>query len=284
MDIKSAQAQFGLSVAATPTSTSVSGTVSIGTSNTSLSLTGADVAYSLRAVLSSAASELILDATNGTTAGSTAWSAGTAQVETATAAGTIGTAGNASVTITATGMTGSPKLVSVAVAASDTAATWAGKVRAALAADTDVTALYAVGGTTTAITLTRLANSRGVIPANDATLNIALANDTCTGITPAASSANTTAGVASTGALIYDGDGKDFEGVTIPAIATLKGIAIKCAYGEVDYSATDESGTVKAGETRVFANNSGMTSLLDDITFTAVSESDITITAIGATV
>jgi len=284
MDIKSATANVGLTASAAPTSTNIRGTAEIGLpQNTAITLTGNDVAYSLRAVLASAASDLILAVDDGTTVGSTAWSAGTAQVETATAAGTIGTAGNASVTVTAAGMTGSPKLVSVAVAASDTAATWAGKVRTALAADTDVTALFTVGGTTTAISLTRLANSRVVIPADDATLNIALDNGTCTGITPAASSANTTAGVASTGALIYDGDGKDFEGVTIPAILTLKGMAIKCAFGEVDYSATDESGTIKSGETRLFANNSGIPSLLDDITFTAVSESDITITVIGAT-
>lgn len=120
-----------------------------------------------------------------------ATSVGTAQVETATAAGTISGSGNASVTVTGAGITGSPKTISVAVVNGDTAATWAGKVRTALAADAAVTALYTVGGSSTTITLTRT-----VAAANDATLNIALANGTCTGITTAATSANTTAGVA----------------------------------------------------------------------------------------
>jgi hypothetical protein len=115
-----------------------------------------------------------------------------AQVETATAAGTISQAGNATVIVTAAGMTGTPKTISVAVALNDTPAVWAGKVRAALALDAAVTALYEVGGATTAIKLTRK-----VPAANDSTLNISLDNGTCTGITTAASSANTTAGAVS---------------------------------------------------------------------------------------
>jgi hypothetical protein len=118
-----------------------------------------------------------------------------AQVETATAAGTITQNGNAKVIVTAAGMTGSPKTIAVAVLLNDTAAVWAGKVRAALALDAAVTALYEVGGTTTAIKLTRKAPA-----ANDATLNISLDNDTCTGITTAASSADTTAGAISSAA------------------------------------------------------------------------------------
>jgi phage tail sheath gpL-like len=218
-----------------------------------------------------------------TTSASTAWSAGTAQVETATAAGTITASGNATITVTAAGMTGSPKAISVAVTNTDTAATWAGKVRTALAADADVSALFTVGGTTTAISLTRKVNSRGVLPGNDATLNIATANGTCTGITAAATSANTTAGVASDGAYIYDGDAKDFEGVTIPTIATLKAIEIICDHGEVDLTSTDETSTIKAGERRTISNDNGMPSFLATLTFTAVSESDISITVFGAT-
>lgn len=116
---------------------------------------------------------------------------GVKQVETATAAGTITLAGDASVIITAAGMTGSPKTKAIAVALNDTASQWADKVRVALAADADVTALFDVSGTTTAIVLTSKTKS-----ANDATLNISLDNGTCTGITTAAASANTTAGVA----------------------------------------------------------------------------------------
>lgn len=118
-----------------------------------------------------------------------------AQVETATAVGTITKSGDASVVVTAAGMTGSPKAIAVAVLENDTASDWAAKVREALAADAAVSAKFAVSGATDKIILTAKTPA-----ANDTSLNIALDNgagDTgCTGITTAASSANTTAGVA----------------------------------------------------------------------------------------
>jgi len=113
-----------------------------------------------------------------------------AQVETATAVGTISTAGNAAVVVTAAGMTGSPKTISVAVALSDNASAIAGKIRTALAADVDVAALFVVSGATDKVILTAKTPA-----ANDATLNISIDNGTCAGITTAASSADTTAGV-----------------------------------------------------------------------------------------
>jgi hypothetical protein len=116
----------------------------------------------------------------------------TAQVETATAVGTITAAGDASVTVTAAGMTNSPKTIAVPVALNDTAATWGGKVRTALAADVDVAAAFVVGGSSASITLTTRARP-GV---DDATLNIALADGTSTGITAAPTSVNTAAPVA----------------------------------------------------------------------------------------
>lgn len=119
-------------------------------------------------------------------------SSGTLQVETATALGTITGNGNATVITTAAGVTGSPITTSVAVLNGDTAAVWAGKVRTALALDANITAIYTVGGSSATISLTRI-----LAAANDATLNISLANGTCTGITTAATSANSTAGVAS---------------------------------------------------------------------------------------
>ncbi len=114
------------------------------------------------------------------------------QVETATLAGTITVAGDIKVTITAVGMTGSPKDVIVAVAASDTAALVAGKVRTALGLDVDVAAFFTIGGTGADVSLTAKTAA-----ANDSTMNIATANHLATGLTPAASSGNTTAGVAS---------------------------------------------------------------------------------------
>jgi phage tail sheath gpL-like len=118
---------------------------------------------------------------------------GTAQVETVTAAGTITTAGNASVIVTGANIPGGSKTLAVAVALSDTAAQWGDKVRLALVADDTVSGQYIVSGSGVTIILTDRA-TRG----NDATLNVALANGTCAGITSATTSANTTAGVAGT--------------------------------------------------------------------------------------
>lgn len=116
---------------------------------------------------------------------------GVAQVETATAAGSVSGNGNAEVVITGAGITGSPITLAVAVLNGDTPTLWAAKVRAAIAANAAISALYSVGGSGTAIVLTRITPA-----ANDGTLNIALATGTATGITTAATSADTTAGVA----------------------------------------------------------------------------------------
>jgi len=116
---------------------------------------------------------------------------GTKQVETATVVGAITTAGNATFTVTAAGMTGSPKAISVPVALNDSAAVVAQKAREVLGADSAVSAKFAVGGYGTAMEFTALTAA-----ANDATLNIAIANGTCAGLTAAPTSANTTAGVA----------------------------------------------------------------------------------------
>lgn len=106
-----------------------------------------------------------------------------------TTAGVAPGTGNAEVIVTAAGMTGSPITTAVAVVAGDTAATWAGKVRTALALNGNITSMFTVGGSGADIRLTRVVGAD-----NDTTLNIALDNDTCTGITAAPASANTTAG------------------------------------------------------------------------------------------
>lgn len=115
---------------------------------------------------------------------------GVYQVETAVVVGTITLAGNAKFTVTAGLLTGSPKDYAVAVALNDTAAQVAAKARAVLEADDDLTAFYTVGGTSANVSLTASQSA-----ANDTSLNIAFDNDTCTGLTPDASSNNTTAGV-----------------------------------------------------------------------------------------
>ena len=116
------------------------------------------------------------------------------QVETATAAGTITLAGRAKCTITAAGMPGSPWHVPFDVELGDGAAEIAAALRAALGADEIVPVYFTVSGTGASVVLTAK-----VPAANDTTLNIAIADGegegACEGVTPAASSANTTAGV-----------------------------------------------------------------------------------------
>jgi hypothetical protein len=113
----------------------------------------------------------------------------TRQVETATVIGTITLTGNATVTVTAYGMGNSPKAISVAVSDTDTASIVGGLIRTALAFDSDVAAMFLVSGSGANVVLTK-----HVATANDSTLNIAIANGTCTGLTAAPTSTNTTAG------------------------------------------------------------------------------------------
>ncbi|MEX1116650.1 MAG: autotransporter-associated beta strand repeat-containing protein [Akkermansiaceae bacterium] len=116
---------------------------------------------------------------------------GVAQVETATAAGSATAAGDVNVTVTSAAL-GAPVIIAVPILMDDSAEVWAPKVRTALSADASLSALFSVGGSSTNIVLTRLSNI-----ANDATLNIALANGTTSpAITAAATSANTTSGSA----------------------------------------------------------------------------------------
>ena len=126
----------------------------------------------------------------------TSLSVGVKQIETATAAGTVTASGDATVIVTADGVTGTPITFTVAVLENDTPTMWAAKVRTALLADANLVAVYDVGGYGPYITLTRI-----IAAANDASLNISLDNAAVggsTGITTAATSANTLAGVVLT--------------------------------------------------------------------------------------
>jgi len=177
------------------------------------------------------------------------------------------------------------------VALNDTAAQWAAKVRAALAANATIAARFDVSGTSTAIILTRkpfstLSDGITSIPirfANDADLNISLDNGTCAGITPATTSANTTAGVATSGVFIVDGDGKDFEGASLPTIATIQGmIAVNNGIDDILFSSTGETRyTLAPGETSLEVG-SGI-AVESEFAITATGQSIVTITVIGAT-
>lgn len=115
---------------------------------------------------------------------------GTAQVETATIVGTITLGGTSTFTITSAVVTGSPLAVTVDVLTGDTAAQVAAKAAAKLNQTAAVAAEFVATSNVADLILTAIKSA-----ANDATLNIAFTNGTCTGLTPNATSANTTAGV-----------------------------------------------------------------------------------------
>lgn len=234
--LNSQVAKFGLSLKAEPSKTNVANTQLIGIESGSVILTTGGAGYSIGVSMASTGDECTLDLATGLAATS---DTPISQVETATAAGTITLTGNATVTVTGARITGSPLAVSVAVLDTDTAATWAGKARAALAAVTAITDVYTVGGASTAISLTEIVPTN-----NDGTLNIALDNGTCTGITPAASSANTTAGVGGVKFLNSTGDGKDFEGVDLPTMTNVLGILIRVTNGIVTFADAGNTNTI----------------------------------------
>lgn len=141
---------------------------------------------------------------------------GVQQVETATVVGTIGAsgAGDVAVVVTASGMSGSPITLTVAVANNDTASQVATKIRAALAANVTINAFFSsIGGTGAAIIATK-----AVAGANDVTLNISIANGTATGLTAAPTSVNTTPGAAAVDVIQIDakGPGADYNFVNGP--------------------------------------------------------------------
>ena len=117
---------------------------------------------------------------------------GTRQVETATGVGTVTGAGNVRVTLTASGMDGSPLAIDVPVTLGQTASQWMATVRGYFSTTPQVQMYFVVSGSGTNMVLTRKSPYAG----NDSTLNIAIAQTTATGITAAPTSVNTTAGVA----------------------------------------------------------------------------------------
>ena len=236
MAISNARAYTGLQASAEPTSEGTTGSLSIGQGSTVTSLTAATGAIVLGIELDSTYdvefdTETLIPTITG---------AGVNQVETATAAGTITASGNATVVVTGDDIVGSPLTVSVAVLNTDTAATWAGKVRTALGAVTAITSLYTVGGATTAISLTRIVKRY-----NDSTLNISLANGTCTGITAAPTSVGTTAGINPAKCWRISGTtyaGDDFEGVDFPTVNGFQGFQVRHTGGIGIFDITTTSG------------------------------------------
>lgn len=112
------------------------------------------------------------------------------QVETATVVATVTGAGDAAVTVTSA-LFDAAAVLAVPVVEDDGASDVAAAIRAALEADPVVSEHFDVSGEGAEVVLTAK-----VAAANDDTLNIAIATGTATGITEAATSADTTPGVA----------------------------------------------------------------------------------------
>jgi hypothetical protein len=105
------------------------------------------------------------------------------QAEKATVLGACTGNGNATVIVTAVGLSGTPRTVSVAILSGDSAATVGGKIRTALGAVSQITDFFTVGGSGAEVILTRLTST-----ATDSTFNISIANGTSTGLTSAPTS------------------------------------------------------------------------------------------------
>jgi hypothetical protein len=199
-----------------------------------------------------------------------AWTAGNAQVESTTAAGTASATGNITVTVTSSGMSGSPLAITVPIASGDTATQWAAKVRSALQANDTIAARFTVGGSTTAISLTRkplktfIANGESVhfYAGNDSALNIAIAAGS-TGVTTDSTSDNTTNGVATAGFKVYE-EGVDYEGKAMPTMDRIYALDVRSNSGEVTVGDGGADGVN-------FVLKSGGRACFDDATITGLS-------------
>lgn len=257
MNLTDPKAISGLVTTATPQGDNLSGTLKLGKDAAETAMDSVTKVISCDAIMQGASSDLVIDLSDLDSTGTTAWAAGTAQVETATIVGTISTAGNMTVTVTSADVTGSPLALSVAVANADTASQVATKVRAALTDNTAISTYFTAGGSGADVTLAHKGTIQQTIqgtsipayPANDATLNIAYTNDTCAGLTPDATSDDTTAGVASSGVYVPALDGNDFEGIATGGASALYGIYIK-------------NSTPTGGDGIVLTQGSGMTDFL----------------------
>lgn len=243
-----AQAIFGLSAESEATGTRTTGSVVVGLPQTAIRFSDADIkAWSFRALFSdNSPGQKITFRCDGTSiVPDNPFVAGAAQEEYINGAGTISTAGNAKITVTSAGMTGSPKAVYFAVALSDTPTMWISKAKAALEADAIITERFSVSAFGARLTLTRkpLFTNEKVSPSlnyyasNDSTMNIAVANDTCAGITSVTTSTTQTNGVLTTGIKLLDGDGKDWEGNTIDANqGTVYAVLVENILGDTAFS------------------------------------------------
>lgn len=281
MPIKSASTSYGSGFTATPLSALTTGSFTIGNAATQQSFPTADIGYAISSKLISSSTTATLDIQTGVCTGSVAYVAGVAQVVTATVTAPSGAtaSGNCTVTVTGAALTGSPIAVSIPVTTSaNTAELVARALASGLNTVAAITEKYAITSVGVYIILTVKADTNGSNLANDGTLNIEIAGGL--GITAAATSANTTAGIANSGVQVLDGDGKDFEGAVIPTMARLYSLELNVTSG----SATATNGTQVLPLPCKIWNASGFTGsmLTADLVITATSAgTNLTIVAIG---
>lgn len=281
MIISSALTNNGTSFTASPASSLTTGRVTVGTSAMQQSFATADIGYAISARLTTSSTTATLDVQTGVCTGSAAFVAGVAQVETATVVAAAGatSSGNCIVTVTGSTLTGSPLAVTIPLTTSaNTALLVASALASGLNANAAIAAKYSVTSSGADIVLTVKADANGNYLANDGTLNIAIPSGL--GITAAPTSADTTAGVVSSGVQVLDGDGKDFEGVTLPSMARIYALEINVTSG----SASATNGTQVLTLPCKIWNTSGITGsmLTADLVITATSAgTNLTITALG---
>jgi len=281
MSISSAQTSIGSTFVGNPESSLTAGTLVLGLSATSQAFADADIGYAITSRLTTASTTATLDIQSGVCTGSAAYVAGVAQVETATVVAAAGatSAGNCTITFTSAVVTGSPVSVVVPLTtASSTETLVTAALVSGIAANAAIAEKFTVTRSGSTIVATRKTDADGNYVADDATLNIAIPGGL--GITAAATSASTTAGVASSGVQVLDGDGKDFEGTTLVSMARIYALEINVTDG----SASATNGTQVLPLPIKLWNTSGITGtmLTADLVITALTAgTDITITAIG---
>jgi hypothetical protein len=249
--ISDVRANYGLRAVGTTTYPTGSGAVSLGIENQTVRLTDADVFYAIQALVVGSASDLVINTSTGAKTDSTAWTAGSAQVETATVVAASGATsnGNLAVVVSSTSVTGTPLTVNIPLttAAHTTAALIAQAIVDGLNANAAVSAAFTATRSTAAVVLTR--KPTGTYTVGSASVPVYLVGDaseftipTALGVTGATSTtgAGAAAGVASAGCYVV-GDGEDFEGNALVAIAgnEIQGLLIKTdAYITISTAAT----------------------------------------------
>lgn len=281
MAISAAQTITGSNCQGQATSSLVTGIVQIGASQTAVQFPTADIGYAIGYEIVASAGTVTLDLQSGVATGSAAYVAGTAQVVTATVTAASGATsnGNCSLTFTSPPVTGSPLTVVVPLTtASNTATLVAAALAAGLAANTAIAAVWTVTSSGASVIVTRKSDANGYKYANEISTNLAIPSGL--GISSAPLSTISPTGVVSSGVRITDGDGKDFEGVTLVSMAKLYSLEINITSG----SASAGNGTQVLTTPSKFWNSNGNTGslLTADLVITATAPAtNGTVTVIG---